>query len=256
MHCLRRVKKTISKYTALTIIILVVAMTAPAVTVGAADTETAAAGETEDAVKGHVYIRAAVEEGYEADITACLIPVSESGFVHEYRLNTGNRYGMSDDITEGCYVCVPFITDPGESASVYVEYGGGEKEVSRREDTCFLVVAGSAGFVRDYIWISDFRDENGEYLKGVVSRRDAEEAFEKTIAFQEQLPVAYDAEDDGPEEIEIAGVPGKTAAEPVPEPEAEEDGQAGAWDMPFAVAVAAAAFLTGGAAVYHIRSKH
>ena len=41
-----------------------------------------------------------------------------------------------------------------------------------------------------------------------------------------------------------------------PEPEAEEDGQAGAWDMPFAVAVAAAAFLTGGAAVYHIRSKH
>ena len=162
MHCLRRVKKTISKYTALTIIILVVAMTAPAVTVGAADTETAAAGETEDAVKGHVYIRAAVEEGYEADITACLIPVSESGFVHEYRLNTGNRYGMSDDITEGCYVCVPFITDPGESASVYVEYGGGEKEVSRREDACFLVVAGSAGFVRDYIWISDFRDENGE----------------------------------------------------------------------------------------------
>ena len=90
----------------------------------------------------------------------------------------------------------------------------------------------------------------------MVSRRDAEEAFEKTIAFQEQLPVAYDAEDDGPEEIEIAGVPGKTAAEPVPEPEAEEDGQAGAWDMPFAVAVAAAAFLTGGAAVYHIRSKH
>ena len=230
MHCLRRVKKTISKYTALTIIILVVAMTAPAVTVGAADTETAAAGETEDAVKGHVYIRAAVEEGYEADITVCLIPVSESGFVHEYRLNTGNRYGMSDDITEGCYVCVPFITDPGESASVYVEYGGGEKD--------------------------DFRDENGEYLKGVVSRRDAEEAFEKTIAFQEQLPVAYDAEDDGPEEIEIAGVPGKTAAEPVPEPEAEEDGQAGAWDMPFAVAVAAAAFLTGGAAVYHIRRKH
>ena len=127
MHCLRRVKKTISKYTALIIIILVVAMTAPAVTVGAADTETAAAGETEDAVKGHVYIRAAVEEGYEADITACLIPVSESGFVHEYRLNTGNRYGMSDDITEGCYVCVPFITDPGESASVYGEYGGGEK---------------------------------------------------------------------------------------------------------------------------------
>ena len=59
-----------------------------------------------------------------------------------------------------------------------------------------------------------------------------------------------------PKDLEIAGVPGKTAAEPVPEPEAEEDGQAGAWDMPFAVAVAAAAFLTGGAAVYHIRRKH
>lgn len=253
MHCLRRVEKTISKCAAVFVLISAVAAAAPVITKGAEDAGADAAGEAEGAVTGHVYVRAAVEEGYEADITVCLIPVSEKGKVHEYRLNTGNRYGLGDDIAEGSYVCVPFITDPEPAGAVFVEYGGGEKEVLREEDACFLVVAGSAGFVRDYIWISDYRDEKGECLKGAVSRREAEEAFKKTIAFQEHLPVTGDAAGEGAEEAEDPGAPGQAPAAPVPEKEEPGDGQGRAWNMPFA---AAAAFLTGcAAAFYHIRKK-
>ena len=254
MHFLRRAKKTISKCAAMFILIPAVTVTAPAFTAGAADTGAVTAGETEDAVTGHVYVRAAVEKGYEADIVVCLIPESEKGAVHEYRLHPGNRYGLSDDIAEGSYTCVPFIKDPDQGASVFVEYGGGEKEVSQHEDACFLVVAGSAGFVWDYIWISDYRDEKGECLKGVVSRLEAEEAFKKTIAFQEELPGRDNAAGEDPEEVEGPLAPGQLSEVPVPE---AGDGQGRVRNMPFAAAVAAVAAFPAGcaAAVYHIRKK-
>ena len=122
-------------------------------------------------VTGHVYVRAAVEEGYQADISVILAADFEGGTAHEYHLNPGNGYGVSDDIAEGSYLCVPFITDPEQDGTVYVEYGGGDKSVTREQDTVFVVVAGSSGFVKSYLWISGLRDMEGGYLKSGNSCR-------------------------------------------------------------------------------------
>lgn len=256
MHCLRQAKKTASRCAALFAAALALAITVPAAAAGAADTEVAAAEAAADAVTGHVYVRAAVEEGYEADISVCLIAGSKGGTVYEYRLNAENRYGISDDIAEGSYVCVPFITDPDPEEAAYVEYGGGEKEVSREKDACFLVVAGSADFVRDYLWLSDFRDENGEYLKGVVSRRDAEEAFLETVAGQREQPGEHaDPEGSGPEEVAATDAP-PAPVSPVP---GQEPGTGDAVNveenLPPVLPAAAAACLAACLTVWLIRKR-
>ena len=250
MRFLRPAKKTTAKAAVLYVLVILALAAAPAAAAGAGE------ADAEDAGVGHVFVRAAVEEGYEADITAVLIPASGGGDAHEYCLNAENCYGISDDIQEGTYVCVPFITDPAKDGDVYVEYGGGEEEVSREGDACFLVVAGSAGFVMDYIWLSGFRDENGKCLKGPVSRQTAEEAFLITIARQgEQAGDVGSAADTGPEEMEDAAGPGQGQEAPVPETgETPAEGQGAKGTLPaLAVAAAAAACIVLIAAgAYHI----
>ena len=250
MHFSRPVIKKAGRAAVSFLASLAIALAAPA-----AVTAAGMGGDAGDAATGHVYIRAAVEEGYEADITMTLVPTSGGGTVYEYRLNSQNRFGISDDIAEGTYTCVPFITDPGQDGAVYVEYGGGEKDVTRGGETCFLAVAGSAGFVRDYAWISDFRDEEGEYLKGVVSRQAAEEAFLKTVAVQqEQMPEPENAAGFGAAGDEDTGKERQQQA-PVPENGKEAGAVQGKRrDMPHSLA--AAACLAGcAAAVYYIRKK-
>ena len=163
-------------------------------------------------VTGHVYVRAAVEEGYQADISVILAADFEGGTAHEYHLNPGNGYGVSDDIEEGSYICVPYITDPEQDGTVYVEYGGGEKSVTREQDTAFVVVAGSAGFVKSYLWISGLRDMEGGYLKGEISREQAEEAFQETVAGQRELQEeALDPAGSAPEDADTAEAAGPRA---------------------------------------------
>ena len=133
MHFLRPAKKTAYRRWIFLICTLALAMTAPKAFVCAADTEDAAEGAVQEAAAGHVYVRAAVEEGYETEITVTLMPVSKGDHMREYCLSPQNRYGVSDDLAEGSYICVPYITDPEQGGTVYVEYGGGEKEVAQAE---------------------------------------------------------------------------------------------------------------------------
>ena len=254
MHFLRPAKKTAYRRWIFLICTLALAMTAPKAFVCAADTEDAAEGAVQEAAAGHVYVRAAVEEGYETEITVTLMPVSKGDHMREYCLSPQNRYGVSDDLAEGSYICVPYITDPEQGGTVYVEYGGGEKEVAQGEETCFLVVVGSAGFVRDCLWISDYKDENGDCLKGVLSRQTVEDAFQKTIARQK--------DDRSPAEnaalTELAVEEDSTAygqAEAALRPEAEEPAGA-ARVMKGKRVYAAAALIVIAAVVYHRRKKY
>ena len=257
MHFLRPAKKTAYRRWIFLICTLALAMTAPKAFVCAADTEDAAEGAVQEAAAGHVYVRAAVEEGYETEITVTLMPVSKGDHMREYCLGPQNRYGVSDDLAEGSYICVPYITDPEQGGTVYVEYGGGEKEVAQGEETCFLVVAGSAGFVRDCLWVCDYQDENGDYLKGVVSRQTVEEAFQKTIERQKDDPVP--AENAGATELAEAedSTPSiQPEAEPLPEAEEQAGAEQGTEGKRLYAAAAAACLTVSAAVIYHIRKKN
>ena len=254
MHYSRPTKKTAYKRGIFLIFTLALAMAVPGIGVSAADTEETREETEQDDASGHVYVRAAVEEGCETDITVTLIPVEKGDHTREYQLNPQNRYGVSDDLPEGNYLCVPYISDPEQGSSVYVEYGGGEKAVAQGEETCFLVVAGSAGFVRDCLWISDYKDENGDCLKGVLSRQTVEDAFQKTIARQkdDRSP----AENAAPTELAVEE--DSTAygqAEAALRPEAEEPAGA-ARVMKGKRVYAAAALIVIAAVVYHSREKY
>lgn len=154
----------------------------------AADSEVIFEEESENAEKGHIYIRAAVEKDHEIEIAVDLYAGFDGGGFHHYVLGPENHYGVSDDIAIGEYICSPYIAESREgkeSSKAYVEYGGNEQIVTQDGITCFLVVAGSREFVNDYIWLSEFRDENGNYVSGVISRDDAEKILTKTIAMQD-----------------------------------------------------------------------
>ena len=154
----------------------------------AADTEVVFEEESENAEKGHIYVRAAVEKDHEKEIVVDLYAGFDGGGFHHYVLGPENHYGVSDDIAIGEYICSPYIAEDQEdeeTTKTYVEYGGNEQIVTQDGITCFLVVAGSREFVNDYIWLSEFRDENGNYVSGVISRDDAEKILTKTIAMQD-----------------------------------------------------------------------
>ena len=259
MRFLGQVTRTISRKTAVLIFFAAVSAAYTGTCARAAATGMPmGAGST---VTGHVYVRAAVEEGYQADISVILAADFEGGTAHEYHLNPGNGYGVSDDIAEGSYLCVPFITDPEQDGTVYVEYGGGDKSVTREQDTVFVVVAGSADFVKSYLWISGLRDMEGGYLKGEISREQAEEAFQETVAGQRELQEeALDPAGSAPEDAAAAGDTPQGPPVPVPVQEAGaenmENKEKCGMRMAVFVTAAGTACLAVSAAAWSARKRH
>lgn len=189
----------------------------------AADTEVIFEEDPEDSKKGHVIIRAVVEKGYESDIGVDLIGSFEGGNVHRYTLASENHYGISDDVAVGSYICVPFISESGDSGTseVFVEYGGEEKEVTGDKTAVFLVVSGSSGFVNDYLWLSEFRTDDGEPIKGVITKEQAQELFASTIAMQDRTELETEerpSEIEGPEAMTSA----QATTQVLPKPETPE----------------------------------
>lgn len=183
----RRKNKHISRSILSVFLLLFLTAGAIRMPAAAADTEAVFEEEPESAEKGHIFVRAVVEKGHETEIAVDLFAGFEGGGFHHYVLGPENCYGVSDDIAAGEYICSPYIAgsrEPGGTSKIYVEYGGSEQTVTQDRATCFLVVAGSREFVDDYIWLSEFQDENGSYVNGVMSREDAEKILIKTIAMQ------------------------------------------------------------------------
>ena len=192
----------------------------------AADRDVIFEEEAPDAEKGRVHIRAVVEEGYEADIGVDLIAAFDGGTVHQYLLSDDNYYGVSDDIAVGGYTCVPYLEDEGDTAETCVEYGGYTQEVTKDGTACFVVVAGSSYFVREYVWQSAYRDENGNSLKGVIKRSEAEDLSVRLVALQDgeypsweegQVEELGPSQDDGSEEAVSEQVPVPQPSEPTQE---------------------------------------
>ena len=163
-------------------------------------------------------------------------------------------------IAEGSYLCVPFITDPEQDGTVYVEYGGGDKSVTREQDTVFVVVAGSSGFVKSYLWISGLRDMEGGYLKGEISREQAEEAFQETVVGQrEQQEEARVPAGSAPEDAAAGDTPqGPPVPVPVQEAGAEnmENKEKGGIRMAVFVTAAGTACLAVSVAAWSARKRH
>ena len=258
MRFLGQMTRTISRITA--VLVFFVAVSAAYTTPCAGAEATGMPMGAGSTVTGHVYVRAAVEEGYQADISVILAADFEGGTAHEYHLNPGNGYGVSDDIVEGSYLCVPFIADPEQDGTVYVEYGGGDKSVTREQDTVFVVVAGSSGFVKSYLWISGLRDMEGGYLKGEISREQAEEAFQETVAGQrEQQEEARDPAGSAPEDAAAGDTPqGPPVPVPVQEAGAKntENKEKGGMRMAVFLTAAGTACLAVSAAAWSARKRH
>ena len=207
---------------------LLIAVTAAPAPALASDSREIVTGEDpEDAVKGHVYIRAVVEKGYRPMIDVELIPASEEGAVHTYTLSEENGYGISDDIMVGEYgcICYPDITETWKSDATAI-YEGHEQEVTEGGDTCFVVVAGSPDFTEKYSWMSYYRDEDGGTLSGYLSRSEAR-ALEENLYIrqdaEEEVP-EEEHEDNPPEEYEDPGVPAEEEQPEEPSVQLEEDG--------------------------------
>lgn len=218
----------------------------------AADTPVVESRDPEDAVKGHVYIRAALQEGYSPVIHVELLPETEGCVSHSYVLDAENGYGVSDDIAEGVYGCICYTDESSNRRyDVQAVYGGEAQEVREGTDDppCFLVIAGSPEFAENCRWLSTYRDSEGEYLKGTVTA-------EQIMAITGRLTALQDNEEDAavpdnpPEEYHDPSIPageGSTAEEPAadgPETEKEEEKSMPHWAF-FAAGAAVALILAG-----------
>ena len=217
----------------------------------AADTAVVFEEESPDLPKGHIYIRSLFEKAYETGLTVELIAEFEGGAIHEYSLNKDNLYAISDDVAVGDYRCVVYATD--KNADVRAEYGGDIQTVRENNATCFLVVAGRGDFVSQYRWLSGFRDQNGNYVTGSITREEAAGYFQGTIARQDPS----DADDAEKEEIEQAEAgwdqPEETPQQANPVPQQDEGNTA---KVPSGIAICAIVIALILAALLYRRHKH
>lgn len=197
--------------------------------------------DPDDAVKGHVYVRALIEEGHDTDVTVELLPYSTGGVGHRYVLNGDNGYGMSDDIRIGEYEFMGFASGD----DVYVSHIPGSVTVTEDSSTYFIVVAGSEEFANEYTWLAGYETDNGGRLSGIITHKDAARYFDNTVAAQTGEPLDTDDEIAGQED------PGTGDTEeiytPVPEePDDSRDGRripAAAGVLIPALIIAAAVFI-------------
>lgn len=191
----------------------------------AADAPVAEAEDPEDAVKGHVYIRAALQEGYSPIIHVELLPETEGCVSHSYVLDTENGYGVSDDIAEGTYGCICYVDESSTwKYDIQAVYGGEEQEVIKENDDppCYLIVAGSPEFAEGNSWLSTYRDQDGRYVDGTVTGEMITEIKKRMIASQDTEEDGEPIPDNPPEEYTDPSIP---AEEEDGEPAVEEPGQ-------------------------------
>lgn len=144
--------------------------------------------DPEDAVLGHVYIGAVVEEGFTDDVTVELYPMFAEGNIHRYILTADKGYVDSDDIMVGEYDAIAYLTNSDQDTSA--TYSANEQEVTEGDGThpYFAAVAGSKQFVDEYGWLSAYATEKGTALSGPLSWTRAKDLFKETIAVQNNGP--------------------------------------------------------------------
>jgi len=145
----------------------------------AADNDVVFGSDPPDAVKGHIFVRAVVESGYETDVTVELYPYWDEGIPHRYELSEGNEFGVSDDIQVGEYDYVSYVQDE----ETYTSHVPHLVTVSEGEDAYFIVVVGSRDFVREYEWLSDYT-KDGQRISGVITSKEAEELYAYDVSQQ------------------------------------------------------------------------
>lgn len=222
-------------------IVALMAVSVPCICPQAADTEVVFGEEPEDAVKGHIIVRAVEESGFESDVTVELYPCGEDGVPHRYELTEENGYGVSDDIQVGEYEYVSFT----QNENAYSSHVPRSVSVSGGETAYFIVVVGDRDFVWDYEWLSDFR-KDGERMSGVITEEEAQALFDYSVSQQTgDTPEDYPADDTHPEEDASEGAT-SAAEEPetiTPEGEGEENEEKPVTGPRFPVAALAAAIL-------------
>ena len=146
----------------------------------ASDNEILSGTDPDDAVKGHIYVRAIVEEGNETDITVELFPLTSEGVMHRYELTSENGYGVSDDVRVGGYEYIAYTSVDGTKA----EHPFESIAVTEEEPSVFTVIAGSPDFAEQYTWLCSYTTDDGNSITGVISKEDAKRYFEKSVSAQ------------------------------------------------------------------------
>lgn len=247
MHCFRK-KNNKAGVLLLLLAAFMAAVMSAVLPAAAADTEVIFDSEDEGAAKGHVYVRAVVEAGYEEKLEADLLAVTEGGTIHHYELSENNGYGVSDDVAIGKYILIPYLEETADTVT-RVEYGGGEQEISEDGTAYFVAVMGSDSFVREYAWLSDYRDDNGRAMKGIITIGDAERLFAMTVASQDEqeeyIYAEIGQEGQGSQEIEMTSgsetMPQETPVQAQPVPQDSRPRREWLWLLIAAPALLAAA---------------
>lgn len=211
------------------LMILFIAIFLPCECLLAADTEVVFGSDPPDAAKGHIFVRAVVESGYESGITVELYPYGDECVPHRYELSADNGFGVSDDIRTGEYDYISYAQDE----KVYTSHVPRTITVTEEEPSYFTVVAGSREFTREYEWLSSFI-KDGSYLSGVITPEEAEELYEYSVSRQwgdGEVPVTDETHPE--EDVSEAGTQGPE--QEIITPEDEKDERPAKPNMPAAV---------------------
>lgn len=235
------------------LMILLIAICLPCRSLSAADNEAVFGSDPPDAVKGHIFVRAIVESGYETPVTVELYPYWDEGVPHRYELSEDNGFGVSDDIQIGEYDYVSYTQDD----EVYTSHVPNLVTVDEDEDAYFIVVVGEQDFVREYEWLSDY-SKDGSCISGVITTEEAEDLYAYDVSQQwGEFPGGAVADETEPEEgaTQMAAYAQEEKPETItPEEEKEEEKPekrhlpAAVWAIPL--------FITGAGILLYVRRKH
>lgn len=177
-------RKVIAVHLVMAAVMLVQIFLTACIPAMASDRDVVFMPDPDDAVKGHIYVGAIVEEGFKGDINVELYPNFPEGNVHSYELTYKDGYIVNDDIMIGEYDAVAYLADAEDGFTA--AYSAGIQEVTEggNKYPYFAAVAGSDDFVFNQGWLSFYAVEKGSMLSGTVSDKDVQALFEETVALQ------------------------------------------------------------------------
>lgn len=205
-----------------TILSLLTAILMSGMLVCASENEVVFGTDPDDAVKGHIYVRAIVDSENITDVTVELLPTTSEGIMHRYVLTAENGYGIADDIRIGEYDYMSYTAKSGTKA----EHNPMRILVTENEPAIVTVIAGSKEFAEKYTCLCSYMTEDGNTISGIITEEEAEEYLEKENAGQPgESSGDEDYYEEEKEEVSGTGETKEEAQTPTPEEENENKGR-------------------------------
>ena len=184
----------------------------------ASENEVVFGTDPDDAVKGHIYVRAIVDSENITDVTVELLPTTSEGVMHRYVLTAENGYGVADDIRIGEYDYMSYTAKSGTKS----EHSSSRVLVTEDEPAIFTVIAGGKDFTEQYTWLCDYVTNDGNRVSGIVTKEEADGYYETLFARQTgEISEDEDYYEEEKEEVPGTGETKEDTQTPTPEEENE-----------------------------------